>query len=186
MRTQKLIHPATPARTLGNSTPGLLSPWTTGQILDQVTTCALAEEKKDRYESRSTRLEPFRQTGIRRIAPPVPAPHRWGATRSVCLLGFVQVLVLYRERSGEKDCGECWRLTAGAFSIQRLEGSVCGTFELCILNSRKSIESWRWGECMGDGRFDWLSGRVFPDFHSPAAGNADTPVVIVLGEVLKR
>lgn len=77
MSTQKLIHSATPARTW-NSASGPLSPRTTEQILDQVTTCALAEEKKDRYESRSTRLEPFRQTGIRRIAPPVPAPHRWG------------------------------------------------------------------------------------------------------------
>src|SRR5215467_10097387 len=77
MSTQKLIHSATPARTW-NSASGPLAPRTTEQILDQVTTCALAEEKKDRYESRSTRLEPFRQTGIRRIAPPVPALHRWG------------------------------------------------------------------------------------------------------------
>jgi len=67
-----------------------------------------------------------------------------------------------------------------------LKEAVCGTFELCILNSRKRIESWRRGECIADGRFDGLSGRVFPDFHSPAAGNADTRVVIVLGEVLKR
>jgi hypothetical protein len=39
---------------------------------------------------------------------------------------------------------------------------------------------------MADGRFDWLSERVFPEFHSPTAGNADTPVVIVLGHELKR
>ena len=39
---------------------------------------------------------------------------------------------------------------------------------------------------MADGRFDWLSERVFPKFDSPSAGNADTPMVIVLGHVLKR
>ena len=51
---------------------------------------------------------------------------------------------------------------------------------------QKEDRKLRRGECIADGPFDWLSGRVFPDFHSPAAGNADTRVVIVLGEVLKR
>jgi hypothetical protein len=39
---------------------------------------------------------------------------------------------------------------------------------------------------MADGHFDWLPERVFPEFRNPRAGNADTPVVIVLGHVLKR
>jgi hypothetical protein len=39
---------------------------------------------------------------------------------------------------------------------------------------------------MADGRFDRLPERVFPEFHSLTAGNADTPVAIVLGHVLKR
>ena len=94
--------------------------------------------------------------------------------------------MLYRERSGGENFGNAERPGAGAFSIQRLEGSRCGTFELCILNSGKSGESWRSGEWMADGRLDWLSERVFREFHSLTAGNADTPVVIVLGHVLKR
>jgi hypothetical protein len=36
---------------------------------------------------------------------------------------------------------------------------------------------------MADGRFDWLSGRVFPEYHSPTAGNADTRVATVLGHM---
>jgi hypothetical protein len=39
---------------------------------------------------------------------------------------------------------------------------------------------------VADGRFDRLSGSVFPEFGSPTAGNADTRVVIVLGHVLQR
>jgi hypothetical protein len=39
---------------------------------------------------------------------------------------------------------------------------------------------------MADGRFDWLSERVFPECHSSTAANADKLVVIVLGHVLKR
>src|SRR5215471_1801854 len=50
-------------------------------------------------------------------------PHNSGMPNRCFGLSGPQVLVLYRERSGEKDFGECWRLTAGAFSIQRLEGS---------------------------------------------------------------
>src|SRR5215472_15682294 len=65
MRTEELNHPATPARTLWDSAPGLLAPWTTEQILEQVTTFALPEN-------------PFRQTRMRRIAPPIRASHRWG------------------------------------------------------------------------------------------------------------
>src|SRR5262249_41297072 len=66
-----------PARTW-NSASGLLAPWTTEQILGDVTAHVSAERNQHRHESRLTRLEPLRQTRIRRITPPVPAPHRWG------------------------------------------------------------------------------------------------------------
>ena len=78
MRTQKLIHPATPARTPWISTPELLAPWTTQQIVDEVTSRVLAERNTDLYKSRPTRLGPFRQPCVRRLVLPQPAPHRWG------------------------------------------------------------------------------------------------------------
>ena len=78
MRTQKLIHPATPARTPWISTPELLAPWTTEQIVDEVTSRVLAERNTDLYKSRPTRLGPFRQPCVRRLVLPQPAPHRWG------------------------------------------------------------------------------------------------------------
>jgi hypothetical protein len=45
-----------------------------------------------------------------------------------------EVLVLYRERSGEESCGDAGVMSAAAFSIQRLEGSRYGTVELWVLN----------------------------------------------------
>ena len=78
MRTQKLIHPATPARTPWISTPELLAPWTTEQIVDEVSSRVLAERNTDLYKSRPTRLGPFRQPCVRRLVLPQPAPHRWG------------------------------------------------------------------------------------------------------------
>jgi hypothetical protein len=46
-----------------------------------------------------------------------------------------EVLVLYRKRSGEEMLGSAECQSAGAFSIQRLEGSRYESFELWILNS---------------------------------------------------
>ena len=46
---------------------------------------------------------------------------------------LVQVLVLYRERSGERGSGSAGIMSAGAFSIQRLEGSRFGTSVLWVL-----------------------------------------------------
>jgi hypothetical protein len=57
--------------------------------------------------------------------------------------------------------------------FERLEGSRCGIFELYILNPGKNGESWRSGQCIADGRFDQLSGRLFPEFHSSTAGKSD-------------
>jgi hypothetical protein len=44
-----------------------------------------------------------------------------------------KVLVLYRERSGEESYGNSGVVSAGAFSIQRLEGSRFGTVVLWVL-----------------------------------------------------
>ena len=75
-----------------------------------------------------------------------------------------EVLVLYRERSDEKNFGSSRIVRPERFRIQRLEGSRCGIFQLCILKSGKSRESGRSGECIADGRFHSLSGGVFPAF----------------------
>src|SRR5215471_9182036 len=108
-------------------------------------------------------------------------PHNSGMPNRCFGLSGPQVLVLYRERSGEKDFGECWRLTAGAFSIQRLEGSRLWNLRAMYFEFQKEDRKLATGRMYCRWPFDWLSGRVFPDFHSPAAGNADTRVVIVLG-----
>ena len=94
-----------------------------------------------------------------------------------------EVLVLYQERSGEENFGERWRLERRSVFDTGTWRSRCGTFELCILNSVKSGENWRSGECIADGRLEWLSGRVFLESFSPRAGNAVTRVAIVLGQV---
>jgi len=53
-----------------------------------------------------------------------------------------QVLVLYRERSGEESSGKAGIVSAGAFPIQRLERSRFGTVELWVLNSGEGGEGW--------------------------------------------
>ena len=55
---------------------------------------------------------------------------------------LVQVLVLYRKRSGEGIFGDEGVLSAGAFSIQRLEGSGFGIVQLWVLNADEFGESW--------------------------------------------
>jgi hypothetical protein len=49
-----------------------------------------------------------------------------------------EVLGLYRERSGDGFFGDAGALSAGAFSIQRLEGSRCGMVVLWVLNASGS------------------------------------------------
>ncbi len=48
--------------------------------------------------------------------------------------------MLYRERSGEESSGNAGIMSAGAFSIQRLEGSRYGTVELWVLNGGEGGE----------------------------------------------
>ena len=89
---------------------------------------------------------------------------------------FREVLGLYRERSGDGSFGSGKTLNAGAFSIQRLEGSRGGIPELWVLNAaemakdtgrRESIDSGLciWGGQEGFGRpsvnsADYLGTRV--------------------------
>jgi mannose-1-phosphate guanylyltransferase len=78
MRTQELIHPATPTRTLWSPAPGLLAPRTTQQIIDEVAACSFAERKTDPCGDRSIRLRPVRQRCVGRLTLSQRAPHRWG------------------------------------------------------------------------------------------------------------
>ena len=78
MRTQKLIHPATLTKTRWSSALGLLEPWTTEQILDEVAECALAEKKAGTYGNPSIPLGPIRQRCVQRLRLSQRAPHRWG------------------------------------------------------------------------------------------------------------
>ena len=121
MRTQELIHPAAPTRTLWNSAPRLLAPWTTEQILDQVTTCALAEKKKDRYESLSTGWEPFRQTCIREVRIPDAAYRQIALTdfsHSVLELATNSLLAFRLNNIEWNDLGDSYRVLAALFEKQ--------------------------------------------------------------------
>ncbi len=106
-------------------------------------------------------------------------------TRSVCLLGFVQVLVLYRKRTGAMLLRNGVYSHAGSLLIQRLEGSLCGIFELWVLNCAKRGESWRAGWWIVIGWLNWPPGPVFPEIYSRTPGNAGTRVAMVLEPVLR-
>src|ERR1035438_2501462 len=106
-------------------------------------------------------------------------------TRSVCLLGFVQVLVLYRKRTGAVLLRSCVSPHAVSLLIQRLEGSLCGIFELWVLNCAKRGESWRAGWWIVIGWLNWPPGPVFPEIYSRTPGNAGTRVAMVLEPVLR-
>jgi len=78
-----------------------------------------------------------------------------------------EVLVLYRKRSGEDISWNARHQSAGAFSIQRLEGSRCGTFELCIFEFRRmsrklAVEKMQrpWDSPLALGR--WISRESQP------------------------
>jgi len=62
------------------------------------------------------------------------------ALRVICRDRSWEVLVLYRERSGGKSLENGGNREAGAFSIQRLEGSRFGTVVLWVLNGSAGDE----------------------------------------------
>jgi mannose-1-phosphate guanylyltransferase len=78
MKAQEYVHPGNPAKPLWSSTQGLLGPWSTEQILEEATACAVAERERDRDASRLKWLGPNPQTCGQALAAPVRAPHRWG------------------------------------------------------------------------------------------------------------
>jgi hypothetical protein len=68
---------------------------------------------------------------------------------------FLEVLVLYRERSGEEGYGNAATVGAGAFSIQRLEGSRFGTVVLWVLNGGACGRGSGAGESTARSRLTW-------------------------------
>ena len=96
-----------------------------------------------------------------------------------------EVLVLYRERSGEESSGNAALLSAGAFSIQRLEGSRYGTVQLWILDGDAGGEGWGRIESIFRARPDrfWWEDYLLP--WSRKAGDAGTRGALVFGSALK-
>jgi hypothetical protein len=96
-----------------------------------------------------------------------------------------EVLVLYRKRTGAMLLRNGVYSHAGSLLIQRLEGSLCGIFELWVLNCAKRGESWRAGWWIVIGWLNWPPGPVFPEIYSRTPGNAGTRVAMVLEPVLR-
>ena len=88
--------------------------------------------------------------------------------------------MLYRGRSGEEGFGRDEIMNAGAFSIQHLEGSRCGTFQLWVLNGGEDVDSRRKRESNAPGRHCAAGESVLFGPLSHRAGEADTRVASVL------
>jgi hypothetical protein len=65
-------------------------------------------------------------------------------------------------------------VNAGAFSIQRLEGSRCGIFELCILDADEDGQSWREVECFASGSLDCEWEPAFSETECRMEGSMGT------------
>ena len=76
-------------------------------------------------------------------------------------------------------------MNAGAFSIQRLEGSRFGTVVLWVLNGCEEREGWEIRESIGRKRGNRSSPEGFPEPDSLTAGTAGTRVALVLGSALE-
>jgi hypothetical protein len=70
-------------------------------------------------------------------------------------------------------------MSAGAFSIQRLEGSLFGTVVLWVLNGREEREGWGIRAPIGRKRGKRSSRQDFPEPHSVMMDTAGTPVALV-------
>src|ERR1035438_2276919 len=103
----------------------------------------------------------------------------------LALRSVQKVLVLYRKRTGAMLLRNGVYSHAGSLLIQRLEGSLCGIFELWVLNCAKRGESWRAGWWIVIGWLNWPPGPVFPEIYSRTPGNAGTRVTMVLEPVLR-
>ena len=93
--------------------------------------------------------------------------------------------MLYRERSGAESLGQEGMLSAGAFSIQPLEGSHFGTFELWVLNGCECGESWRKRGLIARRRRNPCTGEGLVQTLDRQVGAADTRVALVLGQELE-
>ena len=93
--------------------------------------------------------------------------------------------MLYRERSGEGSFGDAELLSAGAFSIQRLEGSRYGTVRLWVLNGAEGGEGWGRIESRFRARRkgSWSEDYLPP--RSREASGAGTRIALVFGFALK-
>ena len=93
--------------------------------------------------------------------------------------------MLYRERSGAESLGQEGMLSAGAFSIQPLEGSRFGTFELWVLNGCEWGEGWRKRGLIARRRRNRCTGEGLVQTLDRQVGAADTRVALVLGQELE-
>jgi hypothetical protein len=82
--------------------------------------------------------------------------------------------VLYRERSGEETFGHAGVMNAGAFSIQRLEGSRFGRVGLWVLNDGYGGEGWAKREWIVPRRRNPCGREGFPQSMGQEVGDADT------------
>jgi hypothetical protein len=89
-------------------------------------------------------------------------------------------LVLYRGRSGGESFGYAGIMNAGAFSIQRLEGSRFGTVVLWVLNGREERKGRGKGELIIRRHRDVWLREAFARLLSRQAGAANTRVSLVL------
>lgn len=76
-------------------------------------------------------------------------------------------------------------MNAGAFSIQRLEGSRFGTVVLWVLNGCEEREGWGIRESIGRKRGNRSSLEGFPEPDRLTTGTAGTRVAGVLGAALE-
>ena len=94
-------------------------------------------------------------------------------------------LGLYRKRSGEESFVSTRVMSAGAFSIQRLEGSRGGILVLGVLNGREEREGWGIRESIRGRRGQWSSREDFPKVRSVTTGAVGARVVVVFGQALE-
>jgi hypothetical protein len=76
-------------------------------------------------------------------------------------------------------------MNAGAFSIQRLEGSRFGTVVLWVLNGCEEREGWGIRESIGRTRGNWSSLEGFPEPDRLKPGTGGTLVAWVLESALE-
>ena len=93
--------------------------------------------------------------------------------------------MLYRKRTGAMLLRNGVNSHAGSLLIQRLEGSLCGIFELWVLHCPQRGERWITGWWIVIGSLNWPLGPAFPETYSRTIGDTGTRVVMVLESVLQ-